>query len=839
MLYDTEVSFVLPPSQRTSTIESVEMILRSLVRAIWLPILLLYTAILPYANAEEAIITLLENPAWSYRAELAEFGYILDQRLRYNANFMTPPMNETQLCSFPTFTLSDLDRASQLSKPVALLVSLGGCETGEKVKVALEIHKKITNFLRFIVFYNNDPNNPDEIFKVNPPVNTTTFVEDLEEMSFSAISTATSSAILAHMQQVSAITGSTSEFLGPRSEGWLLEMIIETAANPYMNTHDTTRDSVDSSKFYWFRIVLFALLVLSPFCRAMFLWWTGGGRIRLRRNHSNRVVGFLYTPPMAYWFVSHGTPEAEPVADTMTTEEVMALPEIMYQPPPSEGTKTGTTDDSTDDSDDNDASGDDNPGQEEEDGRLIKIVDRTSATLTSALQSATGLSSTDDEGFTMTTCSTACSICIDDFEAGEKIRLLPCGHAFHTECILPWLTRRQGCCPMCKTRVMGHNEDEETNTDAESTPFSRCLDHNSGVETIEESATRSVDPSVAAGDAEIASSGGANNVELARRGSTNNMMNAEVGTRQELVDAVVNGFDDTSGDFNAIDIRLGEDQLRSPDSATALAEYSSDVESGLAEIEESEAAADRVASYNDDDDDDEDDVETPIGIELSKEYSQSIEANPSEGEGNSTVGLSTAIKASAASLGDQEKVENGTKLEFPQPSDLPKHDTAEESSHSVQHAVSEVPISNNDDDEGVDQDESQTADVNSTTLWSGDAEQVESATELEFQQSSDFLEQEASAESSHAAEHEIAEAPIPNDDEEDVEQNEQQITDKNTQQSAMETDEPASTLLDSEIQEPCDPLLIEDNRLQESDSNAVLEQPEVQDTGDNTRKDLV
>jgi len=53
-----------------------------------------------------------------------------------------------------------------------------------------------------------------------------------------------------------------------------------------------------------------------------------------------------------------------------------------------------------------------------------------------------------------TTC-TMCSICIDDFEANEKLVLLPkCQHAFHKECIHPWLTERQGCCPLCKTEVV-------------------------------------------------------------------------------------------------------------------------------------------------------------------------------------------------------------------------------------------------------------------------------------------------------------------------------------------------------------------------------------------------
>ena len=54
-----------------------------------------------------------------------------------------------------------------------------------------------------------------------------------------------------------------------------------------------------------------------------------------------------------------------------------------------------------------------------------------------------------------TTTSTTCSICIDEFEEGELVRLLPrCGHAYHTECILPWLTERQGCCPLCKIPVL-------------------------------------------------------------------------------------------------------------------------------------------------------------------------------------------------------------------------------------------------------------------------------------------------------------------------------------------------------------------------------------------------
>jgi hypothetical protein len=44
--------------------------------------------------------------------------------------------------------------------------------------------------------------------------------------------------------------------------------------------------------------------------------------------------------------------------------------------------------------------------------------------------------------------STACSICTEDFIEGAKLRLLPCGHFYHPQCIDPWLTDRSRTCPL-------------------------------------------------------------------------------------------------------------------------------------------------------------------------------------------------------------------------------------------------------------------------------------------------------------------------------------------------------------------------------------------------------
>jgi len=49
---------------------------------------------------------------------------------------------------------------------------------------------------------------------------------------------------------------------------------------------------------------------------------------------------------------------------------------------------------------------------------------------------------------------TSCSICINNFEPGEDVCLLPnCGHCFHKDCIKEWLMERKHCCPLCQERV--------------------------------------------------------------------------------------------------------------------------------------------------------------------------------------------------------------------------------------------------------------------------------------------------------------------------------------------------------------------------------------------------
>ncbi|KAJ5542453.1 Zinc finger RING-type [Penicillium sp. DV-2018c] len=58
----------------------------------------------------------------------------------------------------------------------------------------------------------------------------------------------------------------------------------------------------------------------------------------------------------------------------------------------------------------------------------------------------------------------SCPICTDDFIKGQDLRVLPCNHQFHVECIDPWLMNVSGTCPLCRIDL---NPPQETTEGAD------------------------------------------------------------------------------------------------------------------------------------------------------------------------------------------------------------------------------------------------------------------------------------------------------------------------------------------------------------------------------------
>jgi hypothetical protein len=51
-----------------------------------------------------------------------------------------------------------------------------------------------------------------------------------------------------------------------------------------------------------------------------------------------------------------------------------------------------------------------------------------------------------------------CSICLDDYEETSKVKVLPCDHGFHPECITKWLTSENYTCPVCRKEIGTNDE---------------------------------------------------------------------------------------------------------------------------------------------------------------------------------------------------------------------------------------------------------------------------------------------------------------------------------------------------------------------------------------------
>ena len=367
-------------------------------------------------DAHDVLVRTVDDKS-NFAAEgaLVDIGHPLSG---YYYNIVMLPPDGSQLCSFPSSLLGD--QPFDYTESIGLLVSLSGCDVETKVGIAMEIQETVASELEYIIFYDSDKDGKeiDDLKDIEIDSIEIDSIDDLKGMNFISLSGKAGNALIALVEDYAGREGLSPYLFDVNNKGWSFEVFYEKFRSPY-----TLRD------ISWWRLAILTLLILSPCLRTFYLFWANGGGFRFRRNEAGRIIGIQYTPPTRFWMRGPRQRQNEPAntdTDKLSEEEILALPEFIYERP---------------------ASG---KGEDSEVPIMISMQNRKSETLHTDEEEA--------EGGRITTC-TMCSICIEEFEDGERLRLLPrCKHAFHTDCILPWLKDRQGCCPLCKIIVLEPRE---------------------------------------------------------------------------------------------------------------------------------------------------------------------------------------------------------------------------------------------------------------------------------------------------------------------------------------------------------------------------------------------
>jgi len=76
------------------------------------------------------------------------------------------------------------------------------------------------------------------------------------------------------------------------------------------------------------------------------------------------------------------------------------------------------------------------------------VVDASTTTMTYEVAAADRGGGSDAGGLAQN----QCSVCLEHFKSGEELRMLPCMHRYHKDCIDRWLARSPAC-PVCKHEI--------------------------------------------------------------------------------------------------------------------------------------------------------------------------------------------------------------------------------------------------------------------------------------------------------------------------------------------------------------------------------------------------
>ncbi|XAR67051.1 hypothetical protein NMG60_11013467 [Bertholletia excelsa] len=83
----------------------------------------------------------------------------------------------------------------------------------------------------------------------------------------------------------------------------------------------------------------------------------------------------------------------------------------------------------------------------EQSGQEIEVSD-------SSKSNASGNSFPEPEMVTVAALAGSCAVCMGSFQPNTKGKQLTCGHVYHADCIINWLSVRSTC-PLCRCKISG------------------------------------------------------------------------------------------------------------------------------------------------------------------------------------------------------------------------------------------------------------------------------------------------------------------------------------------------------------------------------------------------
>jgi hypothetical protein len=238
----------------------------------------------------------------AFGANVPEFGEL---------NLMLPPRNQSNLCEYSTEAQKVVKEGTRNSTNVtaedelpqnagnvdlAILVRTGTCTAQQQAQNAVRIRNEAgVSLLRYLII-EGEPSDGSLLGVLFPDTNETEEIDStlvVLGMPYRA-GVYLRDDIRAREEEAEEQAASSGTGLSAPSPYLFDNSSVDWDMIGDIDLYVPNRDSSMSDNFYWFRVLLFTLLIVSPCIRAAYLWWVGGGRLRLRRNEQGRIVGLQY-----------------------------------------------------------------------------------------------------------------------------------------------------------------------------------------------------------------------------------------------------------------------------------------------------------------------------------------------------------------------------------------------------------------------------------------------------------------------------------------------------------------------------------------------------------------